>query len=226
MKDRFVKNFSTSCAVREAHRPDLRIPLMLLALLLTVVWLLAPSPAAGKKNKQYDKAMLINPFLGPEYARWLVGPVARIASDDEVRAFQALTDDAAAEKFVEEFWQKRRRPEGDYRKSLREVFEERVAEADHQFTEDSVKGSRSDRGTIHVLHGPPEEVDYEVAPWYGGPPIEVWIYPKDAPEGLDGEKPKKRYEFIEDEGRTVFYIKSYHDRKGRLKARSQPRFRP
>ncbi len=218
MKDLYAKSSSISCATPKYFA---------LAVALVAVFVLLPSAVEAKKGKNYDRAMLINPFLGPEHARWLVGPVARIATDQEVEEFLAITDDAEAAKFVEGFWQRRQRPEGDYRKSLQEIFEERVAEADHQYTEDGVRGSRSDRGTIWVLYGPPEEVDYEVAPWYGGPPIEVWNYPKDAKDakdaslGLDGETPKKRYEFIEDEGRTVFYIKSYHDRKGRMKARPQ-----
>ena len=227
MRDRYAKNSSTSCAAPEqlvqwrARRLALLLSLALvLALLPTVV-------EAAKKGKDYDRAMLINPFLGPQYARWLVGPVARIATAQEVESFLAISEDAEAETFIETFWQSRQRPEGDYRKSLREIFQERVAEADHQYTEGGYQGSRTDRGTILVLYGPPEKVDYEVAPWYGGPPIEVWTYAKDAEQGLDGEKPGRRYEFIEDEGHTVFYVKSYHDRKGRLKERPRlPRDRP
>jgi len=187
---------------------------------LLVLALLASSPAEAKKRKgkKYDRAFLIQPFLGPEYAQWLIGPIARVATEQEVEAYLALQDDEAAASFIEEFW-KKRDPQPQFPSNrARERFEERAQEVDSLYGETLYRGRYTDRGTIYVLYGKPEEVDREVAPYYGGPALEVWRYSKDAEEGLDGDKPDRSYRFIRDGDRTVFYdesIKRREERKNR-----------
>ena len=159
----------------------------------------------------------INPFLGPGYSQWLVGPIARIATAEEMDAYLALRDDAAAAAYIEAFWERRdpapARPDNPLRKS----FEERAAEADRRYTESGYSGRRTDRGTIYILFGEPEKTDYEISPHPDDPPIEVWFYPSDAEPGLSGERPAQTYRFIKRRDVTTFYTpRSLEDRRGGL----------
>ena len=47
-----------------------------------------------------------------------------------------------------------------------------------------------------MLYGEPSKIDTISPPFPGDPPIEVWNYDKQTPEGLDGKKPERRYRFI------------------------------
>lgn len=149
---------------------------------------------------------LLNPSLGPEYTSWLVGPVAFLATKEEVAAYLALTTDPAAQEFIQQFWARRnphpKRPDN----VLLEAFEERGTEADRLYGEGGYLGRRTDRGTIFVLYGKPEKVDYEVPPVSGAPPIEVWTYSLEAPAGLTGRKPSPLYRFTKRGDLTVFYF--------------------
>ena len=78
-----------------------------LLVLAVVVCLVAASASHAQKSRKYDRLELTNLLLGPDYSQWLVGPIARIASDQERQSFLELTDDAAAEQFVERFWSSR-----------------------------------------------------------------------------------------------------------------------
>lgn len=175
-----------------------RTAALLLLLLLLGALGCAGSPAA---NSAVD---LTNPFLGPEYTGWLVGPIARMATPEEIRAFQAITTDEQAREFVEAFWAKRDRPAGGlFGKTVRQVFEERAAEADRAFTESGYRGRRTDRGAVFILYGPPKKVDYQVSPTPGEPPLEVWMYDETSPEGLDGKRPSGLYRFTKRGDLTV-----------------------
>src|ERR1700753_1085184 len=50
---------------------------------------------------------LTNPSLGPEYSTWLGGPIARMASREEVDGYLSLRDDRQAADFIERFWERR-----------------------------------------------------------------------------------------------------------------------
>jgi GWxTD domain-containing protein len=149
---------------------------------------------------------LTNFALGADYAQWLVGPVARIASPREIREFLSLVDDESAAAFVESFWAKRVDPENPWPDQQPEaVFERRAGEADKRFTEGVTLGRRTDRGEIHIVYGPPEEIDYESDPESRYGPIEVWRYGRKAARGLDGARPKNVYRFAKTGELTQFY---------------------
>jgi GWxTD domain-containing protein len=152
-----------------------------------------------------DPIDLLNLALSPELATWLVGPNARLATREEEREFLALTSDAAALDFVERFWAARdpdpRRPGNP----ARDLAEERALEADRRFGEVDYPGRRTDRGTIFVLYGEPEKIEYEPADFRGDPPVEIWSYGGDAGPGLDARRPERRYRFVELDGEVVFY---------------------
>lgn len=176
-----------------------RFVVVLLALALLIA-----GPALADRPK-YEKFELINPLLGPEYAQWLLGPISWIATKKEIEEYQAVTSDEEAARFIEEFWAERdpvpQRPDNP----LRETFRERVEEADDLYAEGGLPGHRTDRGILHVVYGEPEEVDYQVSPEPGDPLLEVWIYPKDAPEGLDGSRPSRTYRFVKRGELTRFF---------------------
>lgn len=168
---------------------------------------------------------LLNPLLGPELSQWLVGPPSWIATEKEIEQYLQLTSDAAASKFIEEFWAKRdpypQRPDNPAKK----LFEDRKADAEAEYAEAGQPGWKTPRGRVFVTYGKPKEVDYEVAPDPKDPLIEVWIYEKGAEKGLDGEKPKRQYRFIKRGELTEFYerLDSFERRRRRATSRPDPR---
>lgn len=148
---------------------------------------------------------LTNPALSPSLSQWLVGAIGRMASEEEIRSYLALADDEEARRFIAEFWERRDPDPGSPGNRIREVFERRAETADRRFSEAGYLGRRTDRGTIFVLYGEPEETDFETSPRRGGEPIVVWIYGRNPDEGLDGREPQRWYRFVKQGDLTVFY---------------------
>ncbi len=195
----YVKSFWISCVASS------------LALALILV---APGElGARSKKKTRSIEELTNFLLGPEQSLWLVGAIGRIASDEEIDAYLRLTSDAEADAFIEEFWGRRRSAESVWPATQpRGTFETRAREADRLFGEGPRPGRRTDRGTIHTLYGPPEEVKFAVSARPGGGPIEVWVYPKEADKGLDGERPNRFYYFVKQGEYTVETLAPHRQR--------------
>jgi len=174
----------------------------------------APAEARKKdKKKDRDPEELFNPLLGIEYAHWLVGPIYEIASEEEIAAYLDFIDDEEAESFIEEFWKKRNQGTGFFEDSPEEIFNQRAETADKRFSEGALPGRRTDRGTIFILFGEPEKIEYESPGKVGGATLEAWKYPKDAEEGLGGESPKSSYRFIEVGDHTVFFSQQSAQRR-------------
>lgn len=190
ISDQFVKNSSISFVVLEA--------ILLLAVTLA-------SPALAGKRKQQNPEELTNFLLSPRYSQWLVGPVAHIATDEERDVYLGLQVDEEAAAFIAGFWEKRGGAAVFPTTGQKAVFDERVEEADRVFSDGSYQGHRTDRGTIFVLYGEPEEIRFEAAPRGRGEFLEIWEYAKDVDEGLDGKKPERLYLFVKKKGATVFY---------------------
>ncbi|MEO1083690.1 MAG: GWxTD domain-containing protein [Acidobacteriota bacterium] len=161
--------------------------------------LIVALPAHAKKPTDPDD--LFNPLLGPDYSHWMVGPLVEIATEDEVDDFLLLASDEDAQAFVEGFWQRRNAGTEVFTKTPQQIYEARAAEADKRYTEGAYPGRRTDRGAILILYGEPESIEFESPRKVDDPPLEVWRYKK-REKGLDGEKPKKQYRFV-DLGRTV-----------------------
>ncbi len=165
--------------------------------------LLAGCASGGAGNASAGD--LTNPLLGPDLSIWLIGPVAHLATPEEVQQYLALRDDARANDFIQQFWD-RRNPTKGPGNPVRAAFEERCDVADHKFTEGGVLGRRTDRGTILVLYGPPAKTGFEVPPRPNMSGIEVWDYAAGAPAGLDGKRPDRAYRFIKRGELTVRYL--------------------
>jgi GWxTD domain-containing protein len=175
---------------------------LLLPLLLS---LSLAAGCGGGATPVRSRTELINPALGPDYSAWMVGAASRLATPEELNEFLTLRDDQQAEAFLDRFWQKHNPAPSKLVNPLRQTFETRSENADRQFSEAGQLGRRSDRGTIYVLYGLPKKIDHDVSPVPGGPPLEVWIYGKDAPSGLDGNPPSPLYRFVKNGDATVFY---------------------
>jgi GWxTD domain-containing protein len=176
---------------------------------LVLVALLAAGCGAGASSPR-SEAALTNPFLGPEYTSWLVGPVSRLASPQEIQEYLALKDDGQAAAFVQAFWDRRDPAPEKPGNPLRQALDARSAEADRLYSEAGLLGRRTDRGVVYVLYGRPSKVDYEVSPVPHGPPVEVWMYESGSPSGLDGKRPAGIYRFIKSGDRTVTYLPGMH----------------
>lgn len=178
-------------------------------LAFALVLLLGGRAVSGGRDKGPESAPapseITNFLLAPELAQWLVGPVYQMATPEEREEYLELSSDEAAREFIERFWERR----GPHRRfppaGKRYVFEDRVEEADVLYREGGRPGHATDRGTIYVLYGPPAESRFEASPTPGGEPIELWVYPEDAPPGLDGERPRRIYTFREVDGETRFF---------------------
>lgn len=174
-------------------------------LLALLAFLLGGCGGGAGAPASRSRAELTNPFLGPEYSAWLIGPVARIATSQEIQGFLALQDDTAAAAFVQAFWDRRDPSPDKPGNPIREAFDSRAGEADRKYSEAGFLGRRTDRGTIYVIYGPPSKTEFEVSPIPNGPPLEVWTYEAGAPSGLDAKRPAGLYRFIKQGDLTVLY---------------------
>lgn len=178
------------------------------AAVLVLILAIACGSAPPRTRRAAD---LTNPFLGPEHSSWLIGPIGLIANPDEIEVYLALTDDAQAAQFIEQFWAQRDPNSDKPGNPLREAFDKRSAEADRMFTEAGYRGRRTDRGTIFVVYGPPSTTDFEISPSRDEPAIEAWTYNSTTPAGLDGRKPAALYRFIKRGDLTVTYLPGQPD---------------
>lgn len=169
-----------------------------------VIGLLA-APSAARKDKRLEKEDLINVLLSPSLAQWLVGPIASIATDKEIRAFLVLSDDAAAERFILDFWQRRVDPGNPWPgQQVRDLFDRRAEAADRLYTEGASLGRRTDRGSIFILFGEPVKTGFVQDEGRNNLTVEIWLYDPEKRIGLHGEPPQKRYFFAKKNGMTSF----------------------
>ena len=176
---------------------------LIAASLLGASLLAGPPAGAAERGKQRAADELINVFLSPGPAQWLAGPIAGLATDEQIDAYLAITDDDVAERFIDEFWSSRRPIEGMPGLTARQQFEHLADEADLRYGEETFPGRRTDRGTIFILYGPPDEVDYKPARRAKHGEVEVWLYVRER-IGLDGKAPKRAYHFIQVDDLTRF----------------------
>lgn len=183
--------------------------------LLLVLALISVSAGEAKKKAKKGRSAeeLTNFLLAPERSQWLVGPIALMATEQQMATYLRFTDDEAAKQFIDDFWRDRPGAEPWPAPQPRDIFASRAEEADRLFSEGTRLGRRTDRGAIHVLYGPPAEITFEIdergtrrgrSIGPERPPIEVWTYPEDAVEGLDGQRPKRKYYFVKKGDETVF----------------------
>ncbi len=183
---------------------------------------LAVPGSALKKSLGVEE--LFNPLLGVEYSHWLVGPIYHMASEQEVQDYLLLTSDEQAAAFVAAFWSRRNEGTELFKKTPKQIYQARAEKADGRYSEAAFPGRLTDRGTVYILFGEPEDTEFESSQLLDGPPIEVWRYGKDSGRGLTGEKPKKQYRFMTIDGRTTFFNSRASEMEARKRQRKRIRF--
>jgi GWxTD domain-containing protein len=86
---------------------------------------------------------------------WRRGPDKFLMTDEEERAWKAVTTDEAVATFIDLFWVRRDPTLGTPRNEFREEFLRRVQSTDAAFEEKRKRGALSDRGQVYILLGPP-----------------------------------------------------------------------
>lgn len=90
------------------------------------------------------------------------------ANETEKAQYTALQGAEAKRKFLTEFWSKR--PAGK-----REQYLQRVAYANRHFNIMGREGYRTDRGRVHIVYGPPDDIERHPSE-AGTRPYEIWSY--------------------------------------------------
>ncbi len=123
-----------------------------------------------------------------ELEDWIDGPIRYIVQPQERKGFRNLTGDGERALFIERFWMRRDPTPDTLVNEYRQLFWERVREANDMIQDSTKPGWKTDRGKIYILYGPPTEVkDYvdlapESSPTSGRGVIR-WIY-----EGSPGNR--------------------------------------
>jgi len=103
------------------------------------------------------------PGGGKELRGWSDSPVRYLLTDDERAAWKALSDDDQRRAFVTAFWARRDPTPGTEANEALDEYERRVADADRLYAAEGGRGAFTDRGRIHILWGPPDEVAEDAA---------------------------------------------------------------
>lgn len=150
---------------------------------------------AAVAGAQPEPGELTNILLSPQHSRWMVGSIYQLASPEEVERWLGLESDAAAERFITRFWERRDPNATRQGNEFREEYERRAEHADVVYREGTTPGRQTDRGTLYVLLGEPAKTEI-LTDWNVDKPArEIWIYPADR-HSLDGRPMPQQYAFL------------------------------
>jgi GWxTD domain-containing protein len=126
----------------------------------------------------------------PPLRDWIKGPIRYLSLKEEARAFKSLETDEDRALFVERFWRRRDPSPETLTNEYRQLFWERVQQANANFIDSTKKGWMTDRGKIYILYGPPSEIQEDVHLSTEGLPaagrgIIRWIYEGRPSERMD-----------------------------------------
>jgi GWxTD domain-containing protein len=165
----------------------------------------------------------VTPELKEAYKKWINNDVAYIITEQEKKAFKALTTDEERENFIEQFW-RRRDPNPDTEENeYREEYYERIAYANEHFAS-GIPGWKTDRGRVYIAHGKPDSIEshpsggaYERPSYEGGGstttyPFEIWFY-----RHLDGVGDGLEIEFVDPTGTGEYRLARDASEKDALK---------
>src|SRR3984893_15302902 len=144
----------------------------------------AAKQAAKQKSKSDNQ---LKKELDSQYKVWLDQDVVYIISPEERSAFLHLATNEEREQFIEQFWQRRNPDPDSVDNTFKEEHYRRIAYANEHFSS-GIPGWKTDRGRIHIMWGPADEVQshpsggsYERPSSEGGGetstyPFEDWRY--------------------------------------------------
>jgi GWxTD domain-containing protein len=148
----------------------------------------------------------------PDHKRWLEDDVKDIITPEEESAFRKLSNSAERDNFIEAFWRRRDPTPDTEENEFKEEHYRRRAYADEHYSA-GMPGSKTDRGRVYIIHGPPDSIDAHPA---GGPyqrtaeegggqtitfPFEIWRY-----RNLDGIGQEVEIEFVDTCGCGAYHI--------------------
>lgn len=142
-------------------------PLLQSAVLAALLLLPAPLAVAARETQ--------------DLKTWAAGPIRYIAQHREIKTYKALEADGDRVLYIERFWARRDPTPGTLGNEYRELFWERVREANRLFLDSHKPGWKTDRGKIYILYGPPTEKEEELHLETNGLPaagrgLIRWIY--------------------------------------------------
>jgi len=106
---------------------------------------------------------------------WYQGPVRYIISHQEVKAYKALETELDRQNFIDWFWDRRDISPGTPQNEFRDRYQQRVFEANRMFGDTAKPGWKTDMGKIHVLVGPPDDINKDLmAKTHRG--MVFWVY--------------------------------------------------
>src|ERR1051326_482878 len=133
---------------------------------------------------------------GSAYMKSLDEEMPWIITEEERAAFKLLSNDEEREKFIEHIWDMRDPTPGTVENEFRDEYYRRVMYANERFSA-GIRGSKTDRGRIYIVYGPPDEIEshpsggtYDYPQNQGGGstqtyPFELWRYRYIANVGSD-----------------------------------------
>ncbi|HKY34174.1 MAG TPA: GWxTD domain-containing protein [Candidatus Polarisedimenticolia bacterium] len=147
------------------------------AALLAVLGLALAAQAAQGARKKTD-------YLDKPIPQWREGPVRYIITRWEDREYKDLEDQESRARFIENFWRRRDTTPDTPGNEFRAEFWKRVRDANRLYGEETAKeGWRTDMGKIHILRGPPDEINRDLMA-QGHRGTVVWVYRTSGETGL------------------------------------------
>jgi GWxTD domain-containing protein len=156
-----------------------------------------PAPSQGQdvdplKRKRSDREQFkaqkaLHQELSGAYKSWLNQDVVWIITDEEAKAFKALSNDEERDAFIEQFWLRRNPNPDSPENEFREEHYRRIAYANEHFAAGK-PGWKTDRGHIYISFGKPDSIEahpsggsYQRPMDEGGGetstfPFEIWNY--------------------------------------------------
>lgn len=114
--------------------------------------------------------------LPKHYRDWLDHDVVYIINAEEKDTFLRLPDNAARDKFIEEFWQVRNPTLGAPNNPYRDEIYRRIAYANQNFGhETGTPGWRTDMGRIYITLGEPKQKGFYLG-YNKLRPMQIWFY--------------------------------------------------
>lgn len=181
--------------------PGRRRPVLAIAVLLSGL-VASPHAMADKgdrKTRRAERRLALEAMRRGEYdlptRYWREGPVRYLISQDEDGAFRALESDQEREHYIKRFWAARDPDPTTPGNPFRDLFYQRVAEANSYFAASTKPGWLTDRGKVFIILGPPDEHDQR---YYrqSSPEVILWTY-RDPPGGSN-VSPNSVVRFVRD----------------------------
>src|ERR1700689_4182749 len=119
-------------------------------------------PDLRKRERSDKEKIAANKALKGElhgaYKTWLNQDVVWIITDEEAKAFKALSNDEERDAFIEQFWLRRNPNPDSPENEFREEHYRRIAYANEHFAAGK-PGWKTDRGHIYISFGKPDSID-------------------------------------------------------------------